>query len=550
MPIQYGSEVRKKMLAGVEALAKVVAVTLGPKGRNVCIEKPFGSPVITKDGVSVAKEIEVEDEWENLGARLVREVSSKTSDDAGDGTTTATVLAHDLYRNGIKLVEAHIAPTPLKRGMDKATVMLVEQIRSMSIDVRSEQDIENIASISANGDRRIGKIIAQAVARVGKDGIVNIEESKSTETVLETTDGMRIDRGFVNPYFIQDHDSQSTTLENPLILVTDQPMTALRPMLKFLQALVDLNRPVLWIAPDFGGEVLPALVQNHLGKVLTSVAVKAPGFGNQQQDILKDICALTGAQLISKELGMTFEEVHVEMLGTARTVKVTDKNTTIVDGGGSQEAVDARVGQIRAEVSRSGSQYDTEKLQDRLGKLLGGVCVIKVGGSSELALKEFKARVEDALFATKAALDEGVVPGGGSTYLRSAVRVRELLDLIAAGELSAESPLPEGDEETAGFNLVLAACEKPTWQIITNAGGKADLFVEKIREANSDHWGYDGNDGKLKDLVVAGVIDPTKVARCALTNAVSIVGTLLTTECAIRKPAAKNEPNGGPGGMG
>jgi chaperonin GroEL len=540
MPVQHGSEVRKKMLAGVNALADAVKVTLGPKGRNVCIEKAFGSPLITKDGVSVAKEIEVPDELENMGAQLVRGVASKTSDDAGDGTTTATVLAQNLYTEGLKLVEAHMAPTFLKRGMDKALAMVVEQIQALSCEVRSETDIENIATISANGDREIGRVISQAVAKVGKDGIINIEESKSTQTTLETTDGMRIDRGYANPYFVTEPETQSTTLEDALIFVTDQPINAVRSMLGLLNELVSLHKPVLWIAPDFGGEAIPLFVQNLMAKNLISVAVKAPGFGERQTEVLKDICALTGATFIAKDLGMTFDSVTVDMLGKARSVKVTDKHTTIVEGAGSQEAVDTRITQIKAEIARTGSEFDREKLQERLGKLMGGICSIKVGAHSELALKEIKARMEDALFATKAALDEGVVPGGGASYLRAAIRVSELMDLHNAGEFEDGSydvgPLPQGEEEWAGFNLVLRACERPMWQIISNAGGKADLLVEKVKESSDDYVGYDGSDGKLRNLMEAGVIDPTKVARCAITNAVSIVGTLLTTECAVRKP--------------
>lgn len=549
MPIEYGPQIRKKMQSGVDKLARAVAVTLGPKGRNVCIEKAYGAPLITKDGVSVAKEIEVADEWENIGARLVREVSSKTSDDAGDGTTTATVLAAYLYGEGLKLVEGNMAPTFLKRGMDKALAMLVEQIHSLSCDVRSETDVENIATISANGDRIIGALIAQAVSKVGKDGIVNIEESKSTQTTLDTTDGMRIDRGFVNPYFISDHDTQSTTLEDVLVFVTDQPMNGIRVMVPFLNEVVKAGKPVIWIAPDFGGEALPAFVQNFMQGALKSVPVKAPGFGERQTEMLKDIAALTGATLVSKDLGMTFEGLTMDVFGTCRSVKITEKHTTFVDGGGKQEAIDARVNQIRAEIGRTGSEFDREKLQERLGKLLGGICSIKVGGSSELALKEIKARMEDALFATKAAIDEGVVAGGGTTYLRAAVRVTEIIDLIKAGEFANdpgfEMPdLPTTDEEWAGFNLVLRACERPMWQIITNAGGKAELFVERVRESDSDFYGYDGTDGTLKNLMEAGVIDPTKVARCAVTNAVSIVGTLLTTECAIRKPASSQDGAG------
>lgn len=538
MSMKYGSDIRKAMLSGINQLADAVAITLGPKGRTVCMEKAFGSPLITKDGVSVAKEIELEDPWENLGARLVKGVSSKTSDDAGDGTTTATVLARYLYADGLKLVEAGIAPVALKRGMDKALVLVKNEILGISSPVSAQSDIENVATISANGDSAIGKIVAEAVSKVGKDGVVNIEEGKSTVTTLEATDGMQFDRGWVNPHFMLNQEGQESILEDPLIFVTDRPLSAMRPMQKLLEAIVETNRPVLWIAPDFDGEALPTMAQNLSMKVLTSVPVKAPGFGATQTEILKDICALTGANFISKELGMTHDDkITIEDLGTARSVRITAKNTTIVDGGGSQEEVDARLAHIRGQISRSSSEFDSEKLRERAGKLQGGICVIKVGASSELALKEIKARMEDALYATKASIDEGVVPGGGVTLLRAAKHVEDTIEKAKKHKGTLPYPIPgvNDSDEWAGFRLVLKACEEPFRQILRNAGEGSSVHVARVRKEKSDFFGVDATNMTYKNLVVAGILDPAKVVRCAITNAVSVVGTLLTTECAIHK---------------
>jgi len=582
MATKYGTEIRKSMLAGVNQLADVVAVTLGPKGRNVCIQKAFGNPLVTKDGVSVAKEVELSDPWENMGVRLMREASSKTSDDAGDGTTTSTVLGRYLYANGVKLVEAGFAPVPLKRGMDKAFNLLEEQILGLTLPVREQKDIESVATISANGDAEIGKIISDAVARVGKDGVVNIEEGRNDKTVVEVTDGMKLDRGWASPNFCTDELKQESILHNAYVLVTDREFSAIRPLVPLMEQIMSEKRPLFIIAPDFGGEALPTFVQNLRNNIFMSCLVKAPAFGDNQKRILEDIAVLTGAMMISKDQGMTFDGITMEHLGTAGRIRVTLKDTIITDGGGDQKAVDGRVNQIKAEIERSTSEYDADKYRERLSKLLGGVCVIKVGASSETAMKELKARMEDALYATKASIAEGVVPGGGVTLIRAALRVQVLVEecaeLAAQVQRAKEDPdyaiitnhevhihsgatleqekeedqillshlpegllpvglLPVGDEEWAGFKLVLQACDEPFRQIIRNAGASADVFLNKVKEElPEESWGVDARDMTCKDMIDAGIIDPTKVVRASLANAVSIAGIMLTTECATRKP--------------
>lgn len=543
MAIKHGTEIRKKLLEGVNKLADAVQVTLGPRGRNVALEKAFGPPLVTKDGVSVAKEIELHDPWENMGARLVREVSSKTSDDAGDGTTTATVLARFLYVHGMKLIEAGYAPISIKRGMDKAIPFLVEEIEDISTPVSDQASIEAVATVSANGDERVGKVVADAVAKVGKDGIVHIEEGKSTETVLEATDGMRLDRGWLSPLFMMNPDTYSSTLEEAYVFVTDMNLSLIRPFVPVLEQIVKEGRPILWIAPDFEGEALAALCQNFGQKSLISILVKAPGFGTNQTETLKDIAVLTGATFVTKELGMTHRDVTFEMFGKARTITITDKHTTIVDGGGSPEAVEARIEELRGQVSRTGSEFDREKIQERLGKLLGGICSIKVGAHSELALKEIKARMEDALYATKAAIDSGIVPGGGTTLIRAATRVQTLLSAAKEEGLEPPYPLPNGDEEMAGFKLVLQACEEPFRAIVHNAGDRPDRYVDRVRESAEEDMGLDGRTMKFVNLREAGVFDPTKVVLATITNAVSVSGTMLTTEAAIHKPAPE-QPGG------
>jgi chaperonin GroEL len=539
MGTKYGSDVRKSMLAGVNKLTDAVEVTLGPRGRNVCLDKPFGGPLVTKDGVSVAKEISLPDPWENMGCLLVREVASKTSDDAGDGTTTATVLARFMCVEGVRLVEAGIAPVALKRGMDKAFAVLEEQIIGMSIEVKSESDIANVATISANGDADVGKVIAAAVAKVGKDGVVNIEEGKASETVVETTDGMKLDRGWASSEFGSEDNPSESTLHDPYVLVADQNFGAVKPILPLLAQLVEKDASIFVLATDFQGESVPTFVMNYRNKVLQCCLVKAPGFGANQDAIVHDVATLTGATVISKQLGMNFEGITLEMLGRAGRIRVTAKDTTITDGGGSEEAVDTRINQIRAELERTGSEYDADKLRERMGKLLGGVCVIRVGAHSELAMKELKARMEDALYATKSSVDEGIVPGGGTALLRASQQAAAMLAQLKLGELSPEEyghEAPAGYDENAGFDLVLRACEEPMRVIVRNAGKQGDLWVEKVKEHEDNMVGVDATCVQLKNLLEAGIVDPVKVVRCALANAVSVSSTILTAETMVRKP--------------
>lgn len=541
MSIRFGLDARKRMIDGVNKLADAVKVTLGPKGRNVCLQKAFGPPLVTKDGVSVAKEIELEDRDENLGALLVREVASKTSDDAGDGTTTATVLAAYLANHGNRLVAAGLAPVPLKRGMDKAVAMLEDQIFGLSIPVRSQSDIDNVATISANGDRKIGSIIAAAVAKVGKDGVVNIEEGNTTETVVEATDGMKIDRGWANSAWSSfAENGQEITLDSPKVLVTDYSISAIRPIISVLEELMKAGSSLLIIAPDFGGEAVPTFHQNF-GRLKT-LLVKAPGFGYQQTEILKDIAALTGATFFSKEIGLSFDGLNVEHLGSAGKVTTTAKDTIITDGGGTSEDLEGRITQIRGEIERVGSEYDKDKLKERLGKLMGGVCVVKVGATSELAMKELKGRIEDALFATKASMEEGIVPGGGTTLIRAADRVREMVVAAHGGQV-IDFALPVGNEEEAGFNLVLKACDQPLWQLVQNAGRSGDVYIEKIRD-REELIGLNVATLEWVHMFEAGIVDPTKVVRSTIINAVSIVSTMLTTEAVIRKPEQDKAPSG------
>jgi chaperonin GroEL len=538
MPIKYGSDARKRMLSGITKLADAVAVTLGPRGRNVGLEKTFGSPVVTKDGVSVAKEIDLPDPWEDIGSRLVKEVASKTSDDAGDGTTTATVLARYMAVRGIRLVEARLSPIAIKRGMDKAQKLITEQIIGLSLPVKEQQHIANIATISANGDSVVGNVVADAVAKVGRDGVVNIEEGKGMETVVEATDGLQFDRGWANSVFCMDPVTQSSVLNDPLVLVADFTLSNVRQMVPIIEAVAEEGRSLLIVAPDYSGDFLPTFSINLGKKRFVSQLVKAPAFGAQQQAQLLDIATLTGATMLSKDLGMGLDALTREMLGTARVVTVTAKNTTIVDGGGPPEDIQGRIAQIKSEIGRSGSEYDKDKLRERMGKLLGGVCVIKVGAGSELAIKELKARMEDALYATKASIDEGIVPGGGLAYLRAAQRVEEILAAHKSGDvpLPDDVALPEGDDEWAGFRTVLLACEEPLRQIVENADMTGAVYVRDVRKIDNEYVGVDARDMEFKDMLEAGIIDPAKVVRCALANAVSVVGTLLLTEAIIRKP--------------
>lgn len=542
MPIVFGTEARKKMLAGLNKLADTVAVTLGPKGRNVCLEKAWGSPLVTKDGVSVAKEIELPDPDENLGARLVMEVASKTSEDAGDGTTTATVLARDIFQAGMKLVEAGFAPVGLKRGMDKAVDQLVEHILGLSLPVKGQDDVENVATISANGDRDLGKIVAEAVAKVGRDGVVNIEEGRAMETEIVAIDGMQFDRGLLRPEFSD--DGLEAILDEPHIMVTDHKISACRPLVPLLEAVMTTeNKTLVIIAPDFDGESIPLFIQNFKVGTIRVMPIKAPGFGDRQKEYLEDLAILTGAELIASSKGMNFdgcfhgEQNPLEFLGGAGRVKITKTETTIMNGDGSDEAIEARIGQIRAQIEATGSEYDRDKLQERLGKLQGGICLIRVGAPTEVVMKELKARMEDALYATRASIDEGVVAGGGTTLIRAAQKVQ------------ADGAFPEDSDQLRGFQLVLEACSAPMKQIIRNAGESGAVWVDKVQNTPDDFVGVDARTMELVNLLEAGVIDPTKVVRSALQNAVSIAGTMLTTEATIRKPGPP-KPGGGHPMMG
>lgn len=524
--IKYGVDARNSLLAGFTKLANTVSVTLGPKGRNVCIEKAFGDPLVTKDGVSVAKEVELSDPWENMGARMLMEVASKTSDDAGDGTTTATVLGAFLAKAGTTLVAAGLAPVAMKRGMDRALADIVDEVMAVAIPVKGEKDIEDVATISANGDRTLGKIISDAVAKVGRDGVVNIEEGRGTSIEVDTVEGMQFDRGWVRSEFSD--NGADVTFSDPYILVTDHKVSACRPLIPLLEAVMKEGHPLVIIAPDFEGEAVPLFVQNSRQGGLKSVLVKAPGFGSSQGASLQDIATLVGAQFLTKDQGLTFEDCFSEgdplaWVGTAGSVKVTAKDTTIVDGAGTEEEIDKRVAQIRAEIERTGSEYDADKLRDRLGKLQGGICLIRVGAATEVEMKEKKARLEDALYATRASVDEGVVAGGGSTLIHAAQA------LTVPEELS--------EDEKAGYRLVLKACEEPLRKIVSNGGENGDVWVERVKQTDV-FFGVDASDMVMKNLVEAGVLDPAKVVRCAITNAVSVSSTLLTAECVIRKPEA------------
>jgi chaperonin GroEL len=545
----FSTKARKQLLNGVSKLARTVQVTLGPKGRNVALEKAFGGPLVTKDGVSVAKEIELEDKWENLGAQLVMEAASKTSEDAGDGTTTATVLTAALYRKGLKLVEAGAAPVALKRGIDKATEMVVEEVVNLSFPVKGQEDIENIATISANGDRELGKMVAEAVGVVGRDGIVNIEEGHGTHTEMEMVDGLSFDRGWFRPEFAPENATEAV-YSNPFILVTDFQITSCHPLVPMLEAVLkaQTGRPLVIIAPDFGGEAPSMFLQNARKGVLKTMLIKAPGFGQRQSDILQDIATLVGAEFISRAKGDTFEGCFgategadpLAFLGSASELKVTSRETTIMDGGGTAEAIEARMDQIRTEISKTGSEYDADKLRERLGKLIGGVCVIKVGAHTEVEMKELKARMEDALYATQASIDGGVVAGGGLTLVRAAQRIRDM-------SLSGEGLGSYTDEEH-GFRLLLEACNEPFLQILRNAGVSGSVHLAKVLGSEDEFVGVDVSDLTLthKNMLESGIIDPVKVVRNALVNASSVAGVMLTTEVLITKDRPAKPSDVGP----
>lgn len=532
--IIYGANTRDKILAGVNKLANAVKVTIGPKGRNVILERSFGSPLITKDGVTVAKEIELEDKFENMGAQMVREVASKTSDVAGDGTTTATVLAQAIFQEGVKLVAAGINPMAIKRGIDKAVEEVVKELEKLSQPCRTRQEIAQVATISANNDETIGNLIADAMDKVGKEGVITVEESKGLETYLDVVEGMQFDRGYISPYFVTDADKMECVLEDPYILVYDKKISSMKDLLPVLEQVARSGKPILIIAEDVEGEALATLVVNRLRGVLQCCAVKAPGFGERRKAMLQDIAILTGGTFISEELGMKLENAQLKDLGRARRVVVAKETTTIIDGAGKKEDIEARIKQIRAQIDETTSDYDREKLQERLAKLVGGVAVIYVGAATETEMKEKKARVEDALNATKAAVEEGIVPGGGTAYIRC---------------LPVLENLKVDGEEQHGVDIIKKALEAPLRQIAANAGYEGSIVVEKVK-AEKGPVGFDAAIGEIKDLVAAGIIDPKKVSRCALQNAASISGLLLTTECMVAEKPKKEEkmppmPGGG-----
>jgi len=535
--IVYGEDSRQAILRGVNSLADAVKVTLGPKGRNVVIDKKFGSPTITKDGVTVAKEIDLKDPLENMGAQMVREVASKTSDTAGDGTTTATVLAQAIFREGIKMVVAGANPMELKRGVEKAVDGIVKELQKLSKKVDGNQMIGQVGTISANSDETIGTIIAEAMEKVGKDGVITVEEARSMETSLDVVEGMQFDRGYLSPYFVTDPERMECILENPVILIHEKKISSMKDLLPLLEQVARGGRPLVIIAEDVDGEALATLVVNKLRGTLQVAAVKAPGFGDRRKAMLEDIAILTGGRAITEDLGIKLENIKMEDLGKAKKVTIDKDNTTIVEGDGKQAAIEGRVKQIRTQVDETTSDYDREKLQERLAKLVGGVAVIKVGAATETEMKEKKARVEDAMHATKAAVEEGIVPGGGVALLRC-VKVLDSLKL-------------EGDQKV-GADIVRRAIEAPLRWIATNAGVEGSIVVQKVKESKDAGFGYNAATDSYEDLVKAGVIDPTKVVRSALQNASSIASLLLTTEAMVSEiPEEKKEaPAPGAGGMG
>ena len=539
--VKFGSEAREKMIAGVDTLADAVKVTLGPKGRNVVLDKSFGAPRTTKDGVSVAKEIELEDKFENMGAQMVREVASRTNDEAGDGTTTATVLTQAIVREGAKSVAAGMNPMDLKRGIDKAVKVALGDLEKRSKKVKSNEEIAQVGTISANGEISIGDMIAEAMQKVGNEGVITVEEAKGLDSELDVVEGMQFDRGYLSPYFITNADKMTTELDDPLILLHESKLTNLQPMLPILESVVQSSRPLLIIAEDIEGEALATLVVNKLRGGLKIAAVKAPGFGDRRKAMLEDIAILTGGQVISEDLGIKLENVTLDMLGTSKRVSITKDETTIVDGSGKKKDIEGRVAQIRSQIEATSSDYDREKLQERLAKLAGGVAVIKVGGSTEVEVKERKDRVDDALNATRAAVESGIVPGGGTALLLAAMQIDKLED--------------DNSDIQAGINIVRRALESPIRQISENAGVEGSIVVGKVLESKGK-LGFDAQNEVYIDLVAAGIIDPTKVVSTALRDAASVAGLLITTEAMVAdkpepKGAAPAMPDmGGMGGMG
>ncbi|PWC54639.1 chaperonin GroEL [Azospirillum sp. TSO22-1] len=532
--VKFSTDARERILRGVDILANAVKVTLGPKGRNVVIEKSFGAPRITKDGVTVAKEIELADKFENLGAQLVREVASKTNDLAGDGTTTATVLAQAIVREGAKAVAAGLNPLDLKRGIDRAVGAVIADVKVRSKAISTNDEVAQIGTISANGETEIGQIIARAVGKVGNDGVITVEEAKSLETELDVVEGLQFDRGYLSPYFVTNAEKLVTEFENPYILIHDKKLSGLQALLPVLEAVVQSSRPLLIVAEDVEGEALATLVVNRLRGGLKVAAVKAPGFGDRRKAILEDIAILTDGQLISEDIGIKLENVTLAQLGTAKRVVISKENTTIIDGAGGSEAVDARIAQIRAQVEETTSDYDREKLQERLAKLSGGVAVIRVGGATEVEVKERKDRVDDAVHATRAAIEEGIVPGGGVTLLYATRAI--------------DSLTPGNNDERVGIDIVRRALQAPVRQIAENAGADGSVIVGKLLGAADDALGYDAQKGEFSDLLKAGIIDPAKVVRIALQDAASVAGLLITTEALVVEKAEKKAPALPPGG--
>jgi len=536
--IIFNIDARDRLKKGVDQLANAVKVTLGPKGRNVILDKKFGAPLVTKDGVTVAKEIELEDPFENLGAQLVKEVASKTNDDAGDGTTTATVLAQSIVSVGLKNVTAGANPMDLKRGIDKAVKAVIEDLKKQSHSIGEDiEKIEQVASVSANNDHSIGKLIAEAMGKVKKEGVITVEEAKGTETHVDVVEGMQFDRGYISAYFITDSDKMEAILENALILLSDKKISTMKDLLPILEPIAQQGKPLLIIAEDVDGEALATLVVNKLRGSLKIAAVKAPGFGDRRKEMLEDIAILTGGVVISEEKGLTLEGAKLDMLGKCEKVVIDKENTTIVGGAGIKKNIEGRIKQIKSQIETTTSDYDREKLQERLAKLAGGVAVLYVGAASEVEMKEKKARVEDALNSTRAAVEEGIIPGGGVAYIRAIKAIEKLKG--------------ENEDQTTGIAIVKRALEEPLRQIAENAGTEGSVVVQRIKEGKDD-FGYNAQDDKYESLYKAGVIDPAKVARIALENAASIAGMFLTTECVVAERPEKESPApmGGPGGMG
>jgi len=538
--VKFGDSARSRMVDGINILADAVKVTLGPKGRNVVLERSFGAPTVTKDGVSVAKEIELKDKFANMGAQMVKEVASKTSDIAGDGTTTATVLAQAIVREGMKYVAAGMNPMDLKRGIDKAVTATIEELKKISKPCTTNKEIAQVGSISANSDSSIGDIIAQAMEKVGKEGVITVEDGKSLENELDVVEGMQFDRGYLSPYFINNGDRQLALLDNPYVLLFDKKISNIRDLLPVLEQVAKASRPLLIIAEDVDGEALATLVVNNIRGILKTVAVKAPGFGDRRKAMLEDIAILTGGTVISEETGLTLEKATLKDLGQAKRVEIAKENTTIIDGAGDEAAIQARVKQIRVQIEEATSDYDREKLQERVAKLAGGVAVIKVGAATEVEMKEKKARVEDALHATRAAVEEGIVPGGGVALLRARANL---------GALKGDN-----HDQDAGIKLILKAIEAPLREIVANAGDEPSVVVNEVVKG-SGNYGFNAATGVYGDMVEMGVLDPTKVTRSALQNAASVAGLMLTTDCMVAelaedKPAAGMPDMGGMGGMG